>query len=87
MRLPTKNTMYRANLRNAVQAILEEQGAFTVQELAEEMNMRVTGNMRRQLRAMWEAGELVVQPYWHDRNSHGHVYMAPETYTEEDIPF
>lgn len=76
MKLPTKDTLYRQHLRNcAFQLVLEGQG-FTVQELAEKMGTKVTPNLRRQIRALVAEGQLLVQPYWQDRTTHGNVYLA-----------
>jgi len=80
MKLPTKDTLYRSWLREvACNLATSGAGGFTAAELADKMGVKVTPNLRRQIRALVAEGYLIVKPYWQERETHGNVYFTNPT--------
>lgn len=87
---PNQNqTMYSEHVeRCAKHLVATRGGAFTIKELAECMNMRVTHNLRKRVRSLVVGGVLDCHPYWMTRNEHGHFYtLHEEPVMNGELPF
>jgi len=87
VKLPKKQTTYADYLYAKVEELLDREGQFTVQTLADFAGLKVTGNMRRRLQHCVVAGTLRINfTSMAHNNSSAIVYAKPFQYAK-GFPF
>lgn len=85
---PKKSSAYAEYLYHMIDEYFLKRGsAFTVAEIAEFAQLKVTTNMRRRLRHAVVSGKLAVTAAYTERRGKGNLYYLPSDLKAGEFPF